>query len=314
VIESYYATIAVEHQYSMIPNVEYQLLILRQIVRAGFIRLPTLGTGSSKAEPIYHRTPLQAKVDPSWSIVSPSRVAIFLGTAFLGNAIKKLANESTLGSFEVFLHRPVHHDGIGFDLRHQRTKILFGAAKNILQRRRPLRNGTKGVSWDDKVPIPDVLAHHVVDGMFMSLLRIFGSLRIAKGVLFLVVAVTLELGEVLDGSVEDGGEEVPCSEFLLKTSDDTLEILDLMTSTMKSIPHDLGLMVDAQIFESFLHPANRHADEVEDRKGEVLGVEIEHGRETKEESLKQIICKTNKRKCYEEIDKGIFDGYCRGML
>jgi len=35
----------------MIPNIEYQLLILRQIVRAGFIRLPTLGTGSSKAEP-----------------------------------------------------------------------------------------------------------------------------------------------------------------------------------------------------------------------------------------------------------------------
>jgi len=51
-----------------------------------------------------------------------------------------------------------------------------------------------------------------------------------------------------------------------------------MTRTMKSIPHDLGLMVDAQIFESFLHPANRHADEVEDREGEVLEVEIEHGR------------------------------------
>jgi len=25
-------------------------------------------------------------------------------------------------------------------------------------------------------------------------------------------------------------------------------------------------------------------------------------------------CKTNKRKCYEEIDEGIFDGFCRGML
>jgi len=30
--------------------------------------------------------------------------------------------------------------------------------------------------------------------------------------------------------------------------------------------------------------------------------------EAKEENLKRIICKTNKRKCYEEIDKGIFDG------
>jgi len=232
----------------MIPNIEYQLLILRQIVRAGFIRLPTLGTGSSKAEPIYRRTPLQAKVDPSWSTVSPSTVAIFLGTAFLGNAIRKLANESTLGGLEVFLHRPVHHDGICFDLRHQLTKILFGAKKNVLQSKRPLRNGTKGVSRDNEVPVPDVLAHHVVDSKFMSLLRSFGSLRIAKGVPLLTFAVTLELVKVLDGSVEDGGENVPCSEFLLKTSNGTLEILDLMISTMKSIPHDLGLMVDAQFF------------------------------------------------------------------
>jgi len=134
------------------------------------------------------------------------------------------------------------------------------------------------VPWDDEVPVFDVLAHHVVDGMFMVLLRSFGSLRIAKGVLLLVFAVAFELGEVLDGSVEDGGEDVPCSEFLFEMRDGTLEILDLMTSTMKSIPHDLGLMVDAQIFESFLHPANRHTDEVEDREGEVLEVEIEHGR------------------------------------
>jgi len=39
----------------MISNIGYQLLILGQIVRAGFIRLPTLGTGSSKAEPICRR-------------------------------------------------------------------------------------------------------------------------------------------------------------------------------------------------------------------------------------------------------------------
>jgi len=87
----------------MIPNIEYQLLILGQIVRAGFIRLPTLGTGSSKAEPIYRRTPLQAKADPSWSKVSPSRVA-----TFFGNSIQKFADESTLGGLEIFLHGPVH--------------------------------------------------------------------------------------------------------------------------------------------------------------------------------------------------------------
>jgi len=95
----------------MIQNIGYQLLILGQIVRAGFIRLPTLGTGSSKAEPMYRRTPLQAKVDPSWSRVLPSRVA-----TFLGNSIRKFADESTLSGLEIFLHGPVHQDGVGFYL------------------------------------------------------------------------------------------------------------------------------------------------------------------------------------------------------
>jgi len=47
--------LAVEHQCSTAPNNVYQLLVLRQRVRAGFIRLATLGTGSSKPEPIYRR-------------------------------------------------------------------------------------------------------------------------------------------------------------------------------------------------------------------------------------------------------------------
>jgi len=48
--------LAVEHQCSIAPNDVYQLLILRQIVRAGFIRLATLGTGSSKADPTCRRS------------------------------------------------------------------------------------------------------------------------------------------------------------------------------------------------------------------------------------------------------------------
>jgi len=81
--------------------------------------------------------------------------------------------------------------------------------------------------------------------------------------------------------MEDGGEDVPGSEFLFKTSDGTLETLDFMTGTMKSIPHDLVLLVDSQIFESFLHPANWHRDEIEDREREVLEMEVEHGQKDK---------------------------------
>jgi len=135
--------------------------------------------------------------------------------------------------------------------------------------------------WDHEVSVLDHLAHLVVDGNFMLLLLGFGSLRKTERILLGVVEVTLVLGEVLDGSFDDGGEDVPCSEFLFKTSDSSLEFLDLMSGTMESIPHDLGLMADAQIFESFLHPADRHGDEIEDPKGEVLEVETEHGQKQK---------------------------------
>ena len=142
----------------------------------------------------------------------------------------------------------MHTSGIGFDLRHQLTKILFGTAKNVLQSKRSLGDGTKGVSRDNEAPVLDETAHHAVDGTFMLLRRSFGSLRIAKGALFLVLAIALEFGVVRDGSIKDGGEHVPCSEFLLKTSDGTLKILDLMTSTMESmLDEEIYLLVNRSV-------------------------------------------------------------------
>ena len=76
---------------------------------------------------------------------------------------------------------------------------------------------------------------------------------------------------------------------------------------MKSIPHDLGLLVDAQLFESFLHPTNRHGDESEDREREVFELEGEHCRRTKLETKCTCKTKQSKRKCYEDESEGIRD-------
>jgi len=148
--------------------------------------------------------------------------------------------------------------------------------ENILQSKRPLRNCTKSMPWNDEVAVLDVSAHFGVDGTFVSCLLCLGSLWKTIGIVCLVFVVTLVFGEVFNGAFDNRGKNVPSSKFLLKTNGGSLEFLNLVPSAMESIPHDLGVVVDAQIYESFLHPADWHGDKIEDRKGGVLEVETEH--------------------------------------
>jgi len=129
-----------------------------------------------------------------------------------------------------------------------------------------VRNRTESVSWNDEVTVANVLPHSGIDGRVVSLLLLFVSFRKSIRIIFLVVAIALVNGKFLDGSLGIGSENIPSSEFLFKTGVGGLEFFELVSNTMESIPHDLGFVIDAQIRETFLHPADWHGDEIEDRE------------------------------------------------
>jgi len=102
-------------------------------VSVSFIRLSTLGTGSSEPGTTI---PPHSLAGEGRFIVSPQGLRCS-NSMFGSNSIRELANERTLSGLEILLLGTVHQLSLLFHFSDQRAKVLGGSAENSFKANAP---------------------------------------------------------------------------------------------------------------------------------------------------------------------------------